>query len=612
MQLVRKLSIAGVACMAWAWAASAEAAHAIAQYGTPKYPADFSHFDYVNPDAPKTGTVVLSIMTLGGSSGSFDTFNPFGVRGTLAPGVQDLMFETLTINSLDEQNTQYGLLAENIDVAPDFGSVTFRLRPNIRFSNGDPVTAEDVKYSFEVLTSRAASPRFRAYFSEIRQATVLDDRTIRFDFMRTGRDLSFVAGSLPVFSVKWGMKENGEKTPFDELRFEPPVTTGPYVLEKASDSRLSVTYIRNPDYWGRTIPVRRGSFNFERVVYKAYRGRDAQVAAMRGGEIDYFPESRMRFWCCQFFGKLFNSGELVKEKVPDGAMSTMNGHVYNLRLPRFQDKRVRRALNLLYDWDWLNRKLYENEFSRQDSYFANSPLAARGLPTAGELALLEPFRDQLDPEVFGPAVEQPSTEPPRTFRENIAEALQLLADAGWHNRDGFLRNAAGEIFELEIPPGNDVYSPFDAYIITLHKVGINVKTHLADPVAIRARLRTFDFQLTSIGMRQGRDPIPEIYRKFSSAEADRPGSENLAGLKSPVVDALIEKVQNADSQEDLQTAARALDRVLMHGEYVMPNRYLKNHYFMYHKRLRRPSVVPSNAGPFEWLFAAWWDGDEAP
>ncbi|MFM8333420.1 MAG: extracellular solute-binding protein, partial [Candidatus Methylumidiphilus sp.] len=334
------------------------AVHAVAQFGEPKYPASFTHFDYVNPNAPKTGTLNLSTVS---QNSSFDKYNPFTLRGKVAPGVLELVFETLTVNSLDETNTQYGLLADDIQLAQDFSAATFHINPQAKFSNGDPVTAKDVKYSFETLAGRKASPKFKAYFSEIKQVVVVDEHTVRFEFTRKGRDLSFVAGSLPVFSPKWGVKPNGEKTPFEQLRLEQPIASGAYFID-ASPSGQNVIYRRNPAYWGKDIPARRGGLNFDKIVYKLYKDADTQVAAMRAGDFDFFAETRMRYWCCQFIGKRFDDGELIKELVVHHNFSAMNGYAFNLRRERFKDARVRQALSLAYDWQWLNYKIFDDQF----------------------------------------------------------------------------------------------------------------------------------------------------------------------------------------------------------------------------------------------------------
>jgi microcin C transport system substrate-binding protein len=585
----------------------AQAAHAYAQFGEPKYPADFRHFDYANPNAPKGGVLNLSNT---GANSSFDKFNPFTLRGRAAPGLLELMFETLTVYSLDERNTQYGLLADDIQVADDFTWVEFRIHPQARFNNGDRVTAEDVKYSFDTLTSAGVSPNFAAYFAEIREARVLDAERIRFSFTRPGRELPFIAGSLPVFSPKWGLQQDGTRIPFDQLRMEPPIASGPYLISKAVGGR-DVVYRRRPEYWGNDIPVRRGTLNFGEVSYKLYKDRDTQVSALRAGDYDFFHEFQMRYWCCQYIGKRFDSGELVKIAVPHKNPPAMVGHAVNLRKPQFQDVRVRKALLYALDFEWINQKIFDNYFSRVDSYFANTPLAARGLPSEQELAILEPYRDQLDPAVFGPAVELPKTTPPGSLRKNLVTALELFAEAGWHNRDGVLRNEKGEPFIFEVAAGRGDNMLLDPYYLNLSKLGIQVRRSFSDPATLYSMVKNFDYDFTPFGLRESRMPGAEIWRTFNSADADVPGAGNIIGVKSPVIDALTQKLLDASSQEEQIHTARALDRVLMHGYYVQPWRYLTDHHLIHHKRLRHPPTLPLYYGANEWVIGYWWDGDLA-
>ncbi|WP_269533259.1 extracellular solute-binding protein [Chitinimonas sp. BJYL2] len=582
---------------------SAWSAHAYAQFGQPKYPADFAHFDYVNPAAPKGGKLTLSVVS---QNSSFDKFNPFTLKGRPAPGLTELLFETLTVLSLDEPNTQYGLLAEDIDVAPDFSAVTFRLRPQARFNNGDPVTAADVVYSFRTLTSKAASPRFKSYFAEIASVEARDVRTVHFTFKRPGRDLPFVAGSLPVFSPKWGRNADGSTTAFDALRLETPVASGPYLIDKAQ-SGADIRYRLNPDYWARELPVRRGFNNFGLVIYKLYKDRDTQVAGLRALDYDFMSETQMRYWCCQYIGKHFNNKTLIKEVLPHQNPPAMNGWVVNLRRERFRDPNVRLALNHALDFEWINDKIFASEFKRVTSYFTGTPLAATGLPGADELKLLEPHRAELPPEVFGPMFEQPSNRQPGDLRRNLTRALELFAKAGWHNRDGVLRNAKGEPFVIDISAGR-TQSPFmEPIYLNLSKLGIQVRKVVADAATTRERTNRFDFDYLSVNLRESRLPASELWRVFNSKAADRNGSENLAGVKSAAVDDLLQKLQDANTPAEQQTAARALDRVLIHSHYFIPWRYLTHHYLMYHQRLKRPSVLPRYYGGTDWAVSTWWD-----
>lgn len=584
------------------WSVPGVGAHAIAQFGEPKYPAGFSHFDYANPNAPKGGELNLSTVSL---NSNFDKYNPFSMKGIAAPGLAELVFETLAVHSFDELNVQYGLLAEDIDVAKDFSAVTFRLHRDARFSNGDAVTAADVVHSFDTLVGPKASPRFKSYFADVARLVVVDSRTVRFEFKRRGRDLAFIAGSLPVFSPKWGRSADGTQVEFDKLQLEPPIASGPYLVGRSPSGRNAI-YTRNSNYWGKDISVRRGAFNFDRVVYKLYKDIDTQVAAIRAGDFDFLSETKMRYWCCQYIGERFEEGELIKELFPHKNPRPMNGYIFNLRRTQFRDVRVRRAFAYAYDWEWLNAMIFDNEFERQASYFANTPLAAAGLPSEAETKLLEPFRTLLEPEVFGPMAELPSTKPPHSYRENLRMAAKLFADAGWVNRgDGVLRNAAGDPFVIRVS-GNP--SLLEAFYLNIKRLGVVVEFRNNDPSIDRENLRNFEFDFTSIALRESRTPGPELLRSFHSKDAATKGSENLLGLSSPVVDNLIEHILNAGSQSELETAAHAFDRVMMHHAYVLPWRYLENHYTIRHRRLKRPEKLPEYYGAQEWVLGQWWDG----
>jgi peptide/nickel transport system substrate-binding protein/microcin C transport system substrate-binding protein len=584
--------------------------NAFAQFGNAKYQADFTHFDYVNPDAPKGGRIALSIVT---QTSSFDKVNPFSLKGRSAPGLQELVFETLTFLSLDEPNTMYGLLADGISVAADQGSVTFHLNPAARFNNGDPLTAEDVRYSFATLTGKEASPRFRSAFADIAKLEVLDSQRVRFSFKRKNRNLVFVAGSLPIFSPKWGLNPDSSAPPFGEVRLQPPIASGPYRVERATGG-LNIVFKRNPDYWAANLPIRRGMFNFNEVTFQLYKDADTQVAALRGGNFDFFAETRMRYWVAQYIGPRFDSGELVKLVVPHRNPPAFTGWVYNLRRPQFQDARVRAALDYAFDFEWVNDKILDGEFKRMTSLFNETPLEATGLPSAAELAILEPYRDKLPSAVFGPAVQQPQTQGQGGlgFRANLATAIDLFAQAGWTVQDGQLRNAQGTRFSIEMP-GTRGQSPLnDPYEQALRQLGIDVRKTLVDAAVTRAKLNDFDFDYTSLSLRESRFPANELWRLFNSKAADTKGSENLAGVRSPILDELILRLQNATDESDYIATGRAIDRIVMHERYVMPWRYLVKHYLMFNRRLARPATLPTYYGANEWALSTWWDTAASP
>ncbi|WP_081715951.1 extracellular solute-binding protein [Paraburkholderia mimosarum] len=584
---------------------SAHAVHAIAQYGEPKYAQGFAHFDYVNPDAPKGGTLVLANPD---RLTSFDKFNPFTLRGNAAPGL-GMLFESLTTGSLDEVASAYGLLADDIRIAPDALSVTFHINPKARFSNGDPVTAEDVKFSLETLKSRQAAPSMQAYFSEITRAVVVDPSTIRFEFRTNNRELPLIAGGMPVFSHKWGLRPDGSRIAFDQLAFEQPIGSGPYVIDHYSNGR-TITYKLDPNYWGKDLPVRVGTHNFERVTFKLYSDDVARLEAFKAGEYDALVEYVARNWVRRDVGKRFDSGELIKREFPHHNGTGMQGFVLNLRKPAFQDVRVRRALDLALDFQWLNRMLFYSQYRRIDSWFANTQLQAKGLPSPGELALLEPWRHVLDPAVFGPPPVQPDTRPPGSLRANLLKARALLAEAGWTYRDGALRNEKGEPFTFEVLDDTSAsaqWAPIMAqYTQALARLGIRVNYRSVDFALYQKRLDAFEFDMTTIKFPDVQVPGAEQVDRFGSKAADEPGSGNLLGLKSPAVDAILKALTQAQTLQQLLDATHALDRVLMHGYYVVPQWYSATHRVAYKNTLAYPAKLPLYYGANDWIISTWW------
>ncbi|KVN41038.1 peptide ABC transporter substrate-binding protein [Burkholderia territorii] len=606
--IARAVRAAGRTAAAWAIqavlaATAAHAAHAIAQYGEPKYPPGFKHFDYVNPDAPKGGTLVLANPN---RLTSFDKFNPFTMRGNPAPGI-DMLFESLATGSMDEPASAYGLLADDIAVAPDRRSVTFHLNPRARFSNGDPVTAEDVRFSFDTLKSKLAAPQFGAYFAEIAKAVVVDSATVRFEFRSANRELPLIAGGVPVFSRKWGLRADGSRIPFDQLAFEQPIGSGPYLIEHYDNGR-TITYRRNPAYWGADLPVRIGTDNFERIVYKLYGDGVARLEAFKAGEYDVLVEYIARNWTRRDVGKRFDSGELVKREFRQHNGAGMQGFFMNLRRPQFRDVRVRQALDLAFDFEWLNRQLFYSAYTRLDSYFADTDLQATGTPGPCELKLLEPLRAQLDPAVFGPMVTQPNTNPPGSLRANLLKARALLAQAGWTYRDGALRNAQGEPFTFEIldDSGAAMEGVVTAYLRNLAKLGIDARYRTADFALLQKRLDAFDYDMTTVRLPGVQVPGAEQFSRYASKFADEPGSDNIIGLKSPAVDTLLHALGTAQTREDLLDATHALDRVLMHGYYAVPQWYSTTHRIAYKRTLGYPQTLPLYYSAEGWVVSTWW------
>jgi len=587
--------------------------HALATYGEPLYPRGFTHFNYVNPDAPKGGTLYLSNPD---RRTSFDKFNPFTLKGNAPAGMALFMFESLAVLSGDEPATMYGLLAEEMLATPDNQSITFWLNPKARFHNGDPVTADDVKHTFELLRSKKAAPGYQTMLAEVKSATVLDARTIRFDLMRPNRDLLFSIGlGIPVVSRKWAVGPDGKQKPLDEIITEYPITTGPYTIAKA-DSGRRFELQRNPDYWGRDLNVRRGFFNFDRVVYRYYLDGAIRIEAFKAGEFDILVEYSARRWARQHAGPKYRDGRIIKGDFANGTGAGLQAYFMNQRRPIFQDVRVREAMNWTYDYEWFNRQAY-GQYKRSYSVFSNSDFAAAGAPGPDELALLEPSRAQLDPKVFGPAWVNPRTDTsPDGLRKNLLKARDLLAEAGWTiARDGVLRNAKGQPFEIEFlsaDPGTDrTLAPWRR---NLDKLGIKLKLRAVDFAIYRKRLEQFDYDMTTI--RTSDFTLPsgiELLDAFGSKNADVPGSSNLLGVKNPALDRIIEAVTKATTMQDLTTALRTFDRIFMHQHYVIPDLYSGKHRASYWNKFDQPKNLPkyytieSTLDPMPaWAVTTWW------
>lgn len=578
--------------------ASAFAAHAFSLYDTPKYPADFRNFDYVNPEAPKGGTLYLANPD---RRTSFDKFNPFSFKGVAAAGISNLMFETLATSSADEMATMYGLLADDMQLGPDRMSMTFHLSPKAKFNNGDPVTAADVKYSFDSLMSKGA-PQFKIIFAEVKQCVIVNDQTVRFEFKSLNHELPLIVGGVPVFSRKWGAK-----TPFDNIQLEAPISTGPYLIDRYDVGR-SITYKRNPAYWGNEIPSRKGMFNFGSIVYRFYKDDVARLEAFKAGEFDVSVEYVAKNWTRRYAGPKFANGEIVKRTLSHSNGAGMQGFVMNLRRVQFNDIRVRQALGLALDFEWMNRQLFYDQYKRIYSFFNNSELAATGIPSGDELKLLESLRGTLDPKVFGPAPVPPSTNPPASLRSNLLQARELFKQAGWEYRDGALRNPKGEPFTFEILDDQPSLSRIiSVYVRNLQKLGVQVHQRTADYALVQRRMDEFDFDMTSTRFPDQTTPGNEMFDMFSSKAADEKGSSNFWGLKDPAVDKLVQAVVAASTRKDLVAASRALDRVLLHKHIVIPQWYSSTHRIAYRDRFGIPVTTPLYYQADPYVISSWWE-----
>ena len=578
--------------------------HAISAYAPPKYGPDFTHFEYVNPQAPKGGTLNLRNPD---RRSSFDKFNPYTTRGNSPAGVAMFMFEPLAIQSMDEPQAIYGVLAQEMMVAPDLSSVSFRLHPAARFNNGDPVKPEDVVYSLERVKSKEASPASQIAHADLERAVVVDARTVRIDLKARTLDAVFAAGGIGVFSRQWGA---GKK--FDEVVLDMPITSGPYLIDRY-ELPGRIEFKRNPDYWAGSIPSRRGHFNFDRIRYRMYNDEAVAREAFKAGEFDIFKEYRASAWARQHQGPKWRDGRIVKASLKASTGQGLQSIHLNQRRPIFQDIRVREALMLAWDFDRYNQY---RTFSHSHSVFNNSEFAAVGVPSADELKLLEPFRAELPPRVFGPAFVPPSNlTGPNALRQNLRRARDLLAEAGWTvAADGRLRNARGEPFEFEyLEPGSP--GRMIDFQRNLEKLGIGFKERIVDFALYRRRLQQYDFDVVVIV--EGDFTLPsaaDLASSYGSQSADEPGNNNFRGVKSRAVDHLIKALGEATTMDDLRTAARALDRVIMWNFWQIPQVYLSEEQISYWNKFGIPAVqaryfvadsYPS-ASSAPWPLWTWW------
>ncbi|RZL10715.1 MAG: ABC transporter substrate-binding protein [Rubrivivax sp.] len=601
MRLIWALLLFSVCLPTWA-------AHAYAQFGDIKYPAGFDHFEYADPSAPKGGTISLVAPV---RVSTFDKYNPFTLKGTAPSGLSLLVFETLLTGTYDEPTTAYGLLADDVSVAPDGLSATFRLNPLARFHNGDPVLALDVKSSFDRLMSKEASPAYRSAFGDVKSVTVLGERLVRFNFIRRNAELPLMAGALPVFSHKWGLDKKGQLKPFDKIVMDVPIASGPYRVGRV-DFGKDITYQRDPNYWGRQLNVRKGLFNFDRITYRIYKDDTARLEAFKAGEFDLVQSNIAREWARAYTGVKFKKGDFIKVELKHQNAGGMQSWLFNTRRAQFKDARVRQAIGLAMDYEWMNRQLFYNSYTRVRGYFVGGDFEAKALPGADELALLEPLRRHLRPEVFTqPVPLPPSTSPPNSLRANLLKARTLLAQAGWTYRDGALRNAAGKAFEMEIlddsGQGASMSRIITPFAQNLRKLGIEVQYKTVDFSLLQKRLDGFDFDVTSLNLPGSLSPGAELLDRFGSKAAHMPGSNNFSGVDMPAVDALLDKLVTAVDKPQQIAALRALDRVMRFEYNEVPAWYSGVHRVAYTAhRFAQPAVKPKYYRAEDWILSTWW------
>lgn len=592
-----------LAGLLWVVSSPSWAAHGYALWGDLKYPPGFENFSYVNPAAPKGGELRL---VSNQRVSTFDKYNPFTIKGSAPAYLSGLMFDSLLAGSLDETGAGYGLLAEDVEVSPDGLSATFRLRPQARFHNGDPVLAADVKHSFDTLMGPYTSPAYKTALEDVAGLDVLDERTVRYRFKRQNREIPLTVGGLPVFSRKWGM-DNGKPKRFDQVVMDIPIGSGPYRIGPVRFGK-DITYVRDPAYWARDLNVKRGTSNFDRITVKIYKDNTARLEALKAGEFDLMRFFSAGDWARRVNGKRFTTGELVKGEFKHRLPAGFQSYVLNTRKDKLKDPRVREALGLAVDYEWMNRQMFYNAYQRVAGLFGNTDCQATGEPGPEELALLTPWRGKVPDAVFGPMYVPPRTDGDSSLRGNLRRARELLKQAGWEVRDGALRNAKGEAFTLEYMDSNEsgarVVSP---WMRNLEKLGIQLRFRPVDFALYQQRLQKFDFEITSLAYQGTHTPGQEFADLFGSKAADTEDSGNHAGVKSPAVDDMVRRMTGARTKAELLPACRALERIIAHSHYLIPQWTAGTHRIAYNAwRLALPTVSPPYANSEAWAIDTWW------
>jgi microcin C transport system substrate-binding protein len=571
-----------------------QAAHGLSIEGTLKYPANFEKFEYASANAEKGGELILHDI------GSFDKMNPFTLKGTPPFGLEQYVFEALAVPSLDEPFAQYGLIASDISVADDQLSVVFTINEHARFSDGQPITPEDVKFTIDTLKSDAVHPFYPNYYKDIDRAEILDERRVAFHFKQVNRELPMIAGQISVMSRSFYQKHG-----FDSDKIIIPVGSGPYTIASYNQGR-SITYRRNPNYWAVSHPTRKGMYNFDKITVKYYKDQTVAVEAFKAGEFDSMQVNIAKQWVRDMAGPKFDNNLIIKKKFSHKNNAGLQGFVMNSRRSVFADRVVRKAVGMAFDFSWVNKSLFYGQYIRNNSYFSNSYLAAEGLPSDDELSLLVPFGDTLPEDVFTKPMGGDDSGQKGGIRAQLRDAAILLKDHGWTLQDGVLTNSDGVKLSFEIILSNQSFERvMAAFTESLKKIGVEARYRTIDPTLYADRINNFDFDMCVFVYGQSLSPGNEQRNFWHSESASQNGSRNLAGIKNKVVDYLVDKIIYADNQRQLTAACKALDRVLWYGYYLVPNWYADSHRVVYHNKFNIPDTVPKyyNYSQFQ---MTWW------
>lgn len=559
----------------------------------PKYTDNFSHFSYVNPNAKKTGSIKLSAF------GTFESLNPFLLKSLAPTGINDLLFETLMERSLDEPSSSYGHIAENYILADDKLSVTYIINKKAKFSNGDAITASDVKFSFETLISKDAHPQYRIYWADIKSTEIINNRIIKFYFNRVNPELHMIIGDIPIFSPKWFADKD-----FSNTILTKPIASGPYIIKDYEFGRF-ITYERNPNYWAKSMPTRIGMYNFDTIMFKYYKDMTVALEAFKSGEYDFIYENHSKRWARDYNGPNFDNQTIIKKELKHMNNAGIQGFIFNTRKKIFQNKDIRKAITLAFDFSWSNKNLFYNQYQRCESYFSNSELSASINPSEDEMLLAELLN--ISSHRLKPKDQSFLSSESRPFRNNLIEAKKIFDKIGWKVKNNILyddNNRKVEFNFLLAQKGFErILAPF---AVNLKKLGIKLNYRTIDLSLYQRRVDSFDFDMMVMSYPQSQSPGNELISMFHSSSADKKGAYNIGGINDNDIDKILDYIIYTENRKDMIIAAHLLDRILWNEYYLLPNWYINKHRIAYFDKFDKPSILPLYYEATNYILKTWW------
>ena len=566
--------------------------YSISQGYPAKYSDNFDHFEYVNPRAKKGGTIRLSAF------GTYESLNPFLLKSLAPAGMNNLIFETLMVRSLDEPSSSYGHIASGYDLAKDGLSVTYFIKDNARFSNGDKIKASDVEFSYKTLISNVSHPQYRLYWSDIKTTRVLDDKSIQFIFKKANPELHMIIGDLPVFSKKW---LNGKS--FEDTILDHPIASGPYTVDSFEPGKF-IKYKKNANYWALIEPTTRGMYNFDYIIYKYYKDMTVGLEAFKAGEYDYIFENHSKRWARDYSGPNFTNGIIFKTSLKHENNAGIQGFIFNTRKEIFQNKQVRKAITLAFDFDWSNKNLFYNQYQRCTSYFSNSELSASKSPSIDEINMAKSLNISLSK-----VIEKDLTfiTKSKNIRNNLIKAKKIFDDLGWKVRDNILYDTNNRPIEFDFLLAQKGFERILApFAKNLKKLGIQLNYRTIDVSLYQRRVDTFDFDMMVMSYSQSQSPGNELFAMFHSSSAERPGSYNVGGIINKDIDKLVDKIVYSTTRQEMITASHLLDRILWNEFYLLPNWYINEHRVAYFDKFGMPNKLPKYYQPTDYVLKTWY------